>query len=583
MSLPALDSITGALLIGTWANSFLYAAELYQARDYFRHFQHDDWKLKTLVWIAFLFDTICTVGDYAWVYLYTITHAGDPVYLTGQPWTAPLHLFTSAMVAILYAGVSLFAHCIILSVRREKLGGSFAVGVVTALFPAFKDREKVAIPVLIWLVTEAVVDINIAATLLWQLRKARPNLVETRSVLDRLVTLTIQTGTATVALSVGGLVAFFLKKESNVPVGMVYTLGRVYMLSMLANLNIRRSGRSAPVDSGGASSGALGSLTLPSYVLTDDFATADSNGRIARSHFHEMVRIGPKEYVTFTSSCARNIHNDSRPAGSEVMASHSPQTHNRCTTRELTVLNIEELPLGVFLSLFRAAPTLALRGVDVVQDDLAVSECAPRAASRLVRLSIAPVPHPSPFLPHPDYASLTSSLTHLAIQMGNIKNTQLLRNTKRNTSLRRRNSEVLWALDHISSLPALRSIDYAGRLLILAFAEIFAQFLALLMPVAFPRPRRITVTFYRSSIDTFLPSLKADPMRRLDAALAVHPAGPYLTFRGQSKPFGSLFDNFGCEAREALPLMYDSGRVIFEREGYGYRNWMRGHGDPSGL
>lgn len=47
-----------------------------------------------------------------------------------------------------YAGVSLFAHCIILSVRREKLGGSFAVGVVTALFPAFKDREKVAIPVL---------------------------------------------------------------------------------------------------------------------------------------------------------------------------------------------------------------------------------------------------------------------------------------------------------------------------------------------------------------------------------------------------------------------------------------------------
>jgi hypothetical protein len=54
-----------ALLIGTWANSvstglfyvsrarpqinlaqFLYMAELTQARYYFRHFKHDDWKLK---------------------------------------------------------------------------------------------------------------------------------------------------------------------------------------------------------------------------------------------------------------------------------------------------------------------------------------------------------------------------------------------------------------------------------------------------------------------------------------------------------------------------------------------------------
>ncbi|KAJ7831688.1 hypothetical protein B0H14DRAFT_3463863 [Mycena olivaceomarginata] len=301
---------TQTLLIGTWANSFLYAAELYQARYYFRHFKHDDWKLKTLVWFAFLFDTICTVSDYAWVYLYTITHAGDPVYLTGQPWTVPLHLFTSAMVAILVQSFLVVRYWwitrkILITLLNSlliiaTLGGSFAVGVMTALFPAFKDREKVAIPVLIWLATEAVVDIDIAATLLWQLRKARPNLVETRSVLDRLVTLTIQTGTATATLSVGGLVAFFLKEESNVPVCMVYTLGRVYMLSMLANLNIRRSGRSAPVDSGGVSSGALGSLT--SYVLTDNFATVDSNGRRARSHFHEMVHIGPKEYVTFTSS-----------------------------------------------------------------------------------------------------------------------------------------------------------------------------------------------------------------------------------------------------------------------------------------
>ncbi|KAF7362791.1 hypothetical protein MVEN_00628800 [Mycena venus] len=337
MFLPALDTITGALLIGTWANSFLYAAELYQARYYFRHFKHDDWKLKTLVSIAFLFDTICTVADYAWVYLYIITHAGDPVYLAGQPWTVPLHLFTSAVVAVLVQSFLVVRYWwitrkILVTLLNSVLiiatfGGSFACGVVTALFPALKDRGKVAIPVMIWLVTEAVVDINIAAALLWQLRQARPNLVETRSVLDRLVTLTIQTGTATAALAVGGLIAFLLKDESNVPVGIVYPLGRVYMLSMLANLSIRRSGKSASVDSGEVSSAAdPNSLTIPSYVLTDNFDTLNSNGRMARSYSHETIHIGRQEHVTFASSCAKSIHDDSRPAESEML-SHSPRKY----------------------------------------------------------------------------------------------------------------------------------------------------------------------------------------------------------------------------------------------------------------
>jgi hypothetical protein len=60
--------------------------ELIQARYYFTHFKHDDWKLKvfpsalnpvclrlifsqTLVSVAFLVDTASTVGDYACVYL----------------------------------------------------------------------------------------------------------------------------------------------------------------------------------------------------------------------------------------------------------------------------------------------------------------------------------------------------------------------------------------------------------------------------------------------------------------------------------------------------------------------------------
>ncbi|KAF7328257.1 hypothetical protein MVEN_02565600 [Mycena venus] len=284
-SLPDLDATTGALLIGTWANSFLYMAELTQARYYFRHFKHDDWKLKTLVLVAFLVDTVSTVGDYACVYLYTITHASDSHYLADQHWPIPLYLFTTAIIAVVIQSFLVirywwFTRNIFVTLLNSFLcivafGGAVACGVIIAMFPAFKEREKVRIPATIWLVTEAVADLSIAAALLWELRKARPTLVDTRSVLDRLVALTIRTGTATATLAVGTVIAFLLKEETNISVGIAYTLGRVYVLSMLANLNVRRSGRSASkanVDV--TSAGGLATLTIPS-IISDDFSSSD--------------------------------------------------------------------------------------------------------------------------------------------------------------------------------------------------------------------------------------------------------------------------------------------------------------------
>ncbi|KAJ7333996.1 hypothetical protein DFH08DRAFT_1019835 [Mycena albidolilacea] len=310
MSRPALDTVIGALLVETWANSFLYMAELIQVMYYFKHFKHDGWKLKTLVWVAFLLDTVSTLGDYAGVYLYTTSHAGDLVYLADQHWPVPLHLFTSGVSAVLvqsFLVVRYWRLCVspflppdlfqeYQSSTRNILvtlinflliivtfGGSFACGMTIAMFPAFKQRNKVAIPVSILLVGEAVADLSIAAALLWQLRKAR-NLAGTRSVLNRLVALTIQTGTATATIAVAALIAFLLDPESNVSVGIGYTLGRMYVISMLANLNVRISGRSAFVASGSVSfPNGPGIITTPS-IFTDDFS---------RSHFRRTIGPSP--------------------------------------------------------------------------------------------------------------------------------------------------------------------------------------------------------------------------------------------------------------------------------------------------
>ncbi|KAJ7795920.1 hypothetical protein B0H14DRAFT_3552763 [Mycena olivaceomarginata] len=234
MSLPSLDTITGALLVGTWVNSLLYTVEIIQIAYYSRHFKNDGWMLKFFVSLTCAIDALAMIGNYACVYLYTITHAGDPGYLVNQNWPVPLSLFATGVIA---ASVQLF-----LVIRYWKLtkkifvtlilvlfiliaiGGAFTSGVTVATFPAFADRGKVKIPVTTWLVSEAVTDISIATALIWEFREAKSAFKGTRSILKRLVAQTVQTGAAGATIALAVLITYLLNNESNVPVGIAYCL-----------------------------------------------------------------------------------------------------------------------------------------------------------------------------------------------------------------------------------------------------------------------------------------------------------------------------------------------------------------------
>ncbi|KAJ7253868.1 hypothetical protein C8J57DRAFT_1658912 [Mycena rebaudengoi] len=264
MSLPSLDIITGALLIGTWVGSLLYMVELIQAVYYFRHFKHDDWKLKTRVTVALIIDTVSVLSNYTCVYLGNLMHTycsgtttGDPVYLANQNWPMPLYIVATAIVAVLVQSfllerywrltkniiVTLFLGLLIIA----GCGGTLACGIVVALYPAFTDRAKVKIPGMTWVVTQAAADLLIAAALLWEFKKAKTGFMETRSWLNRLAARTIQTGTVSATIAAIALMAYLLNKESNthryrsVTVAIGFCIGHTYVLTMLSNLNFRRS------------------------------------------------------------------------------------------------------------------------------------------------------------------------------------------------------------------------------------------------------------------------------------------------------------------------------------------------------
>ncbi|KAF8195256.1 hypothetical protein K438DRAFT_1968572 [Mycena galopus ATCC 62051] len=332
MFLPALDTVTGCLLIATWASSFLYMFEIMESLYYFRHFEQDDWKFKTLVTVAVFVDTLSLVGDCICVYLYTITHAGmsqnhlsplmaywvlagDAEYLENIHWPLPLYGFTTGVLAVLCQAFLVVRYwrftkrtLIALSLSFAiiiSFGSVFACSLLTTLYPSFGDRSKFKIPAALWLASEVIVDAGITSALLWEFRKARAILTETRSVLDRLTAVTIRSGAAAATLAGSALISqvaraslsrqsnlrdseprYYTKPESNVYVAFLYPLGRVYVITLLSNLNIRKSGKSfstTDTSSGpGSTGGERGPLTFTHWA-TDDSCGIDLHRTVRTS------------------------------------------------------------------------------------------------------------------------------------------------------------------------------------------------------------------------------------------------------------------------------------------------------------
>ncbi|KAF7317156.1 hypothetical protein HMN09_00450300 [Mycena chlorophos] len=269
----SLGDITGPLLVGSWASSLLYAAELSQAIHYFHHYPKDDWRLKALVATGLTVDSVALINAYISVYSYTVVYVGDAAYFQNQNWTIPVYVFTTTVIAVLVQSFLVvrywrFAHKHLITIFLVLLilvgcGASFACGSEVALHPSFKDRGKVKIPAILWLTTEATADVSISAALLCELLRIRDAMRRTRGTLNRLINTTVRTGLATATLAVAALLAFISLERRDkwqvalayrsiaglisllpVCVGIAWCLGRMYMLSMFANLNIRTPSRS---------------------------------------------------------------------------------------------------------------------------------------------------------------------------------------------------------------------------------------------------------------------------------------------------------------------------------------------------
>ncbi|KAI3621559.1 hypothetical protein WG66_000384 [Moniliophthora roreri] len=235
MPLNDQDKSLGGLLVGTWVNS---------SYRYFSRYRNDPIWIKLLVVITLMVDLISTINQYVCVYLYTITHWVNNGY-------GPFPVLSTSSVHRKDAAIADASY------HNRNIGFNSAKLFDLALLDALEElvhliiarwdkhvwgyeyRGAVRIPASIWLGLSAVTDVSITAILIYTLRRMKTNLQKTKNLIKRLTTLAIQTGSPGSAVATIALIVYFRDIESNITVGIAFTLGRVYALTMLHNLNSR--------------------------------------------------------------------------------------------------------------------------------------------------------------------------------------------------------------------------------------------------------------------------------------------------------------------------------------------------------
>ncbi|KAJ7601562.1 hypothetical protein B0H17DRAFT_998455 [Mycena rosella] len=248
--LEQLNKVIGALMLGTFVNSMLYMLEILEVIKYYKWFSKDSKTIKTCIFTLVLLDTTCTFAEWACIYLYGVTHWGDLAYLGYQNLAIPIYAYTTGITGFIVQNFLISRYykltnrryvCVTLVLMSMAATvGAVWSGTRILMVTDYAHRNLVVHAAILWLVSSAATDISIAAALVLQLHSVKSAFRETRSLIRRLIFHTIRTGSLTTSVAICVLVTFLIDTNANICTGLAFTLGRLYTLTILFNLNNRR-------------------------------------------------------------------------------------------------------------------------------------------------------------------------------------------------------------------------------------------------------------------------------------------------------------------------------------------------------
>ncbi|KAJ6556059.1 hypothetical protein B0H19DRAFT_1262175 [Mycena capillaripes] len=273
-NMSQFDAIFGCILISTWMSASLYGIVISQIFEYFRLYPEDSKLRRGLVYTCLLLLTVDMVAQFANVYLPTVTYWGNAAAAQKEYWPVPLGVISTSVTGCIvdtflinrFYGLSknLWISLFLGACVAVGFAGNIMLAVTIELSNAYSasealQRHEAALATLIWTVGTA--NVLIAAALIWRLitLKSKSSFKTTKSLIQRLVIGTMQTGSATSIAALLVLIMFYSgNAASNMPGTFHNFLSPLYVLTLLYNLNLRRQDGLSGTRSGGRSTESRG-------------------------------------------------------------------------------------------------------------------------------------------------------------------------------------------------------------------------------------------------------------------------------------------------------------------------------------
>ncbi|KAH9829980.1 uncharacterized protein C8Q71DRAFT_384885 [Rhodofomes roseus] len=253
------DRALGALLLGADFQCIAYGCLLGMAYTYYKRSTQDPKWLRFAILLAWLLCTLCCVIILHGIYWFTITNYGNTSAIQRSPWS--VSLLTTMMSAVmtivrlvfltrvykLYRAKPVLSPAIVLLIvlvallSLADLGGAIAITVT--FFQSIKLLGLTSIENLFTAMFSVGIaaDVILTAMLCATLHRSRSGLQRTDSVINLLIMYTIRTGAIPCGCAIATLIAFVCSPESMIYAPFYVQTANLYLVSLLATLNYRKT------------------------------------------------------------------------------------------------------------------------------------------------------------------------------------------------------------------------------------------------------------------------------------------------------------------------------------------------------
>ncbi|KAJ7081958.1 hypothetical protein C8R44DRAFT_894930 [Mycena epipterygia] len=250
---PNVELLFGPMLIGVLLNTTLYGVLLVQMLMYYQRYRRDRTWFRCLALYLLIAETVNVVFNIGLIYEPLIFRYGTAKALEISPLLLrpeaavtknvsgrdiyPVQLFVAWRVKMLTE--SYFFPFLIALSSLISLGGGLSVTIMVTLHSAYADFASFHPFVITWLSSTAACDVILSGALIYSLYTRKSGVSTTDRYVDRIISLTVQTGSITAITALLDLFVFLFSPGTTLQFIWDFPLSKLYTNALLSTLNAR--------------------------------------------------------------------------------------------------------------------------------------------------------------------------------------------------------------------------------------------------------------------------------------------------------------------------------------------------------